>query len=47
MAYNITFSPDGWADYLYWQAEDRKTLKRKNKLLQELQRNGAVRGLAK
>ena len=35
MAYNITFSPDGWADYLYWQTEDKKTLKRINKLLQE------------
>ena len=38
MAYNITFSPDAWADYLYWQTEDKKTLKRINKLLQELQR---------
>ena len=47
MAYNITFSPDGWADYLYWQTEDKKTLKRINKLLQELQREGAVQGLGK
>lgn len=47
MAYNITFSPDAWADYLYWQTEDKKTLKRINKLLQELQRDGSVRGLGK
>ncbi len=47
MAYNITFSPDAWADYLYWQTEDKKTLKRINKLLQELQRDGVVRGLGK
>lgn len=47
MANNITFSPDAWADYLYWQAEDRKTMKRINKLLQELQRGGAVQGLGK
>ena len=47
MAYNITFSPDAWADYLYWQAEDKKTLKRINRLLQELQRDGAARGLGK
>ncbi len=40
MAHNITFSPDAWADYLYWQSEDKKTLKRINKLLQELQRDG-------
>lgn len=47
MAYNITFSPDGWADYLYWQTEDKKTLKRLNRLLQELQRDGAGLGLGK
>ena len=45
MAHNITFSPDAWADYLYWQSEDKKTLKRINKLLQELQRDGAVQGI--
>jgi len=33
---NITFSPDGWADYLYWQTEDRKTLKRINQLLADI-----------
>lgn len=47
MAYNITFSPDAWADYLYWQTEDKKTLKRINKLLQELQRDGMVQGFGK
>lgn len=47
MAYNITFSPEAWADYLYWQAEDKKTLKRINKLLLELQREGAVQGIGK
>lgn len=47
MAYSITFSPEAWADYLYWQREDKKALKRINKLLQELQRDGAVRGIGK
>lgn len=47
MAYNITFSPDAWADYLYWQTEDKKTLKRINRLLQELQRDGAAQGIGK
>ena len=46
MAHSITFSPDAWADYLYWQSEDKKTLKRINKLLQELQRDGAVQGMS-
>ena len=28
-----------WADYLYWQMQDRKTLKRINDLLKDVQRN--------
>lgn len=47
MAFSITFSPDAWADYLYWQTEDRKTLKRINMLLRELQRDGTLQGLGK
>ena len=27
---NKVFSDDGWADYLYWQTQDKKTLKRIN-----------------
>lgn len=29
-----------WEDYLYWQKQDRKTLKRINQLLQDIDRNG-------
>ena len=29
-----------WEDYLYWQAKDKKTLKRINLLLQDIDRNG-------
>ena len=29
-----------WADYLYWQTQDKKTLKRINKLIQDIERNG-------
>lgn len=28
-----------WEDYLYWQTQDKKTLKRINLLLQDMQRN--------
>lgn len=31
---------EAWADYLYWQFQDRKTLKRINLLLQDIDRNG-------
>ncbi len=37
---NITFTPDAWQDYLYWQAQDKKTLNRINQLLLDISRNG-------
>jgi toxin YoeB len=36
----VTYSDDGWEDYLYWQAEDRKLLKRINQLIEDISRNG-------
>ncbi len=35
---SISFLLDGWEDYLYWQKQDRKTLKRINSLLKEMTR---------
>ena len=35
-----------WGDYLYWQMQDRKTLKRINDLLKDVQRN-AYEGIGK
>ncbi|MEE0872880.1 MAG: Txe/YoeB family addiction module toxin [Ruminococcus sp.] len=29
-----------WEDYLYWQTQDRKTLKRINALIKDIDRNG-------
>lgn len=29
-----------WDDYLWWQSEDRRTLKRINLLIQDITRNG-------
>lgn len=34
------FSASAWEDYLYWQRQDRRTLKRINDLLQDISRNG-------
>ena len=34
------FTEDAWADYLYWQTQDKKMLKRINQLLQDMERNG-------
>ena len=37
---NICFTETGWKDYLYWEAQDKKTLKQINKLIADIQRNG-------
>lgn len=34
------WSDDAWEDYLYWQQQDRKVLKRINMLLRDIDRNG-------
>lgn len=33
MSRRLGFDASGWADYVYWQTEDRKTLKRVNALI--------------
>ena len=37
---NLSFSEKAWQDYLYWQTQDKKTLRRINQLLQDIERNG-------
>lgn len=37
---NKAFTDIGWEDYLYWQTEDRKTLRKINTLLKDIARNG-------
>ena len=34
------FSDDAWADYTYWIMQDKKTLKKINQLLADIERNG-------
>ena len=34
------FSDEAWADYLYWKTEDKKTLRKINELLKDIDRNG-------
>lgn len=35
----IIFHPNGWYDYLYWQQNDKKVLKKINNLIKEIMRN--------
>ncbi len=36
----LVWDENAWGDYLWWQAQDRKVLKRINLLLSDIQRNG-------
>ena len=35
----VAFDPNGWEDYVYWQTQDRRTLKRINQLFADVVRN--------
>ena len=37
---NKLFTENGWEDYVFWQTEDRKTLRKINLLLKDIERNG-------
>ena len=39
------WSDEAWEDYLYWQTQDKKTLKRINQLIQDIERNGPLVGI--
>lgn len=43
----LTFTKIGFEHYLYWQTQDRKTLKKINDLLEDIQRNGLMKGKGK
>ena len=33
---------EAWEEYLYWQSQDKKTLKKINRLLTDIDRNGYI-----
>ena len=37
---NKIWSDIAWEDYLYWQTQDKKTLKKINELIKDIDRNG-------
>ena len=38
---------EAWEDYLYWQGQDKKTIKRINALIQDIERNGFDKRIGK
>lgn len=41
------WTDDGWADYIYWQTQDKKTLKKINELIKDIERSGPLEGMGK
>ncbi|MCC8026100.1 MAG: Txe/YoeB family addiction module toxin [Clostridium sp.] len=35
----LSWEDEAWGDYLYWQGQDKKTLKRINALIKDIQRS--------
>ena len=44
---NKIWTDVAWEDYLYWQTQDKKILKRINKLILDIERNGNMHGIGK
>ena len=42
-----TWTDQGWNDYLYWQQQDKKTLRKINDLVRDIERNGVENGIGK
>ena len=38
MSRKLAWTDEGWESYVYWQSQDRKTLKRINKLIEDCKR---------
>ncbi len=44
---DFTFDKDAWEEYVYWQTQDRKTLKKINNLIEDIRWTGAMQGIGK
>lgn len=44
---NKLWSDRGWEEYLSWQMQDKKTLKKINELVKDIERNGLSVGIGK
>jgi toxin YoeB len=43
----LAWTAEGWDDYLYWQAQDRRTLRRINQLIADILRDDPFEGIGK
>ncbi len=42
MSRTLAFTTDGWEDYVYWQVQDKRILKKVNLLIKDCQRDPFV-----
>lgn len=47
MKLNKVWAPEVWEDYVAWETQDKKTLKRINALVKDIERNGCAQGIGK
>lgn len=43
----LAWTDEAWKDYIYWQTQDKKTLMRINRLLDDIKRNDPFKGIGK
>jgi toxin YoeB len=43
----LAWTVEGWEDYLHWQTQDRKTLRRINQLIADILRDDPFEGIGK
>ncbi|GHV50250.1 txe/YoeB family addiction module toxin [Synergistales bacterium] len=43
--YNLSFAPSAWEEYTSWGETDKKTFRRINALIKDIQRNGFLTGI--
>jgi toxin YoeB len=43
----LAWTSEGWEDYVYWQTQDKKTLKRINALIEDILRDDPFEGIGK
>ena len=43
----LSWTDEAWKDYIYWQTQDKKTLNRINKLIEDIKRDDPFAGIGK
>ncbi len=43
----LQFSQQAWQEYLWWQKQDKRSVKRINNLIKDIARNGEMSGIGK